>query len=157
MALYPSFEPPSMFEEEEGTQAEDVVAPKFNEEKERIEVNGVGQAVIGDEKDAYRFWAIKCCLTERYQYAAYSDDFGVEFGTIIRANYPRSIAESEIERTIAEALSVDPRTVAVDNFSFEWKGDSVWMTYRVESIYNTEIYEMQRGGEGVARIRVRAA
>lgn len=134
-----------------------VVAPKFNQETESVEVNGVGQAVIGDEKDAYRFWATKCLLTERYKYLAYSSDLGVEIESIIRSGYPREVAESEIKRTITEALLVDPRTVSVDSFTFDWQGDAVTMSFRVESVYGTDIYELTKGGENVGNVRVRAA
>ena len=154
--LYPTFESPFMFEEEQRT-VKDVVAPKFDQEEEKLKVNGVGKAVIGDEKDAYRFWVMKCLLTERYRYSAYSSDFGVEIERIVRANYPRTVAESEIQRTITEALSVDERTVSVGEFSFKWEGDSLWVTLIVESIFDAEIYELKKSGEEVGNVKVRTA
>jgi hypothetical protein len=156
MSLYPSFEPPSMFEEGK-KQIDDVVAPKFNQDDERLDINGVGQAVIGDEKDAYRFWVMKCLLTERYRYPAYSSDFGVEIEAIVKANYPRSVAESEIQRTITEALMVDDRTISVNSFVFEWEGDSLWTTFIVESIFDSDKYELMKGGETIGKVNIRPA
>lgn len=149
----------SEIEIEDDTNVEqiDVVAPKFDVESVKTKINAVGRAEIGDEKEAYRFWVMKCLLTERYKYPAYSTDFGVEIEDIIQSDYPRDIAESEIQRTIVEALTVDERTISVDNFTFQWKGDSVWIAFEVESIYDTEIYELMRGGEEVGRVAIRAA
>lgn len=134
-----------------------VVAPKFDMEKLKIKLSPVGRVEIGDEKEAYRFWVMKCLLTERYKYLGYSTDFGVEIEEIIQSDYPRDIAESEIQRTITEALLVDERTLSVDNFVFVWNGDEVKVTFEIESIYNTEVYELMKGGEDVGELAVRTA
>lgn len=156
--LYPAFDAPIIIAEDAFDQQPlDVVAPVFNMETVQLDINGVGQAVIGDEKDAYRFWVMKCLLTERYQYPAYSSDFGVELANIVRSYHDRGIAESEIKRTITEALMIDARTKAVDSFAFEWKGDNVWITFQVESVYGTEFYEMTKGGEAIGTVNIRPA
>lgn len=153
MSLYPSFDAPDLMADEVVETLQDVFAYKFNYDKEKLVVTGTGKAVKGGPIDAYRFWAVKCCLTERYQYAAYSTDFGVEFERIIAANYPRPIAESEIKRTITEALTIDNRTVSVTGFTFEWEGDSCWINFFLESVYGTDYVEIRRGGEVSGRIR----
>lgn len=154
MNLYPSFDPPAIVQETDDTII-DTISPKYDEKNQRVVINGIGQAVIGNEKDAYRFWVMKCLLTERYKYPAYSSDFGVEIEKIMSSDYPRSVKESEIERTIVEALSVDPRTVSVYVTSFEWNGDEVFITIEVQSVFDTEIYELNKGGETVGSIRIR--
>ncbi|GKV54232.1 hypothetical protein NCCP2222_01790 [Sporosarcina sp. NCCP-2222] len=151
--LYPSFDAPDLMADEEVETLQDVYAYKFDYDQERLVVTGTGKAVKGGPIDAYRFWAVKCCLTERYKYVSYTDDFGVEFERIMAADYPRPIAESEIKRTITEALMVDERTVSVGGFSFEWEGDSCWIHFDLESVYGTDYVEIRRGGELSGRIR----
>lgn len=135
----------------------DTISPKFDPDTARISINAVGKVEIGNEKDAYRFWVMKCLLTERYKYLGYSTDFGVEIEDIVRSDYPRDITESEIQRTITEALSVDPRTLSVDNFKFDWEGDVVRLTFEIESVFDTEIYELTKGGETVGEVAISAA
>lgn len=115
-------------------------------------VTGSGKTKRCDAKDAYIFWVIKCVATERYAHEAYSTDFGVEFLKILRQNYPRSITESEIRRSIKEALHVDNRTVNVTNFRFEWRVDECYITFDVESVYGIDTVTVQRGGYSSGRI-----
>lgn len=153
--LYPTFDATSITVEEDIIEESlaDIVAPQFNTEKGVFTRNTIGQVLIGDAEGAYRFWVIKCLLTERYKYLAYDSDFGVEIEEILRSDYPREVAESEIERTIKEALIGDTRTVSVGRFMFEWKGDSLALNFLVESVYGEASYQYQRGGDGVARVQ----
>lgn len=151
--LYPSFDAPNLMVDEQVENLVDVHSYKFDHEKEQLVVTRTGKAIKGSSLDAYRFWAVKCLLTERYQYSSYSPDFGIEFQRIMEADYPRSIAESEMKRTIVEALMVDDRTVSATNFSFEWEGDSCWISFILESVYSVDVVEIQRGGELSGRIR----
>lgn len=151
--LYPSFDAPELMADEIIENLEEVHAYKFDHEKEKLVVTGTGKALKGTPLEAYRFWAVKCLLTERYQYAAYGSDFGIEFQKIMEADYPRAIAESEIKRTISEALMVDDRTVSATSFKFDWEGDSCWITFILESVYGVDYVDVQRGGELSGRIR----
>lgn len=132
-------------------------APAFDYEEEHVRVNSIGQAIEGNAIEAYRFWVLKCLLTERYKYIAYSSDFGVEIEEIIRSDFPQGIAESEIQRTITEALKVDERTVSIGNFEFEWSGDALYVDFKVESIYGTDLYRYESGGDRIGRVRIQAA
>lgn len=132
-------------------------APSFDYEEMKTKVNSVGEIIVGNAQDAYRFWVMKCLITERYNYLAYSSDFGVEIEEIQKANYPRDIAESEIQRTITESLEIDERTTGVENFQFDWDGDSLFITFEVDSIYGLDTFEYRRGGDDNARIRVQAS
>lgn len=153
--LYPTFDATDIILEEDAPNetSADIIAPKFDGDNAVFTINNIGQAVIGDAEDAYQFWVVKCLLTERYKYLAYSDDFGVEMEEILRSDYPRDIKESEIERTIVEALTVDERTVSVTNFEFKWEGDAMTVHFLVESIYGTASYQYQRGGDDLARVQ----
>ena len=115
-------------------------------------VTGSGKTMRCDAKDAYIFWVVKCVATERYECEAYSTDFGVEFLAIMRNSYPRSIAESEIRRSIKEALHIDNRTVNVSNFRFNWQADMCHITFEVESVYGIDTVTVERGGYSSGRI-----
>lgn len=141
-------------EEEMDPAITDVESPKIDYDAMKININGVGKAIMGDETDAYKYWVIKCLLTERYSYLAYSTDFGIEFQDIVEADYSRDIAESELERTIREALMIDVRTVSVGEFDFDWEGDGVHVKFIIESIYNDHTIELIRGGEVIGRVRI---
>ena len=44
-------------------------------------------------------------------------------------NSPRAVTEAELEREITEALLTDPRTAEVKNFTFEWSGDELTVSF----------------------------
>lgn len=94
-----------------------------------------GRAIKNDAASAYLLWVVKNLVTERYERAAYSSDFGIEFRAIVRKNYSKSIAESELKRTITEALSVDERTKDVSDFKFRWEGANCHVHFLLKSIY----------------------
>ncbi len=58
----------------------------------------------------------KILLTERYQYQIYSTNYGVELADLF--GMPVTWVRPEIERRVAEALLMDNRIKAVDNFVF---------------------------------------
>lgn len=149
---YATFDAPTFMFGEDIETLQDVRSYKYDYLEGKIIVTGTGKTLEDTAIDAYRYWAIKCCLTERYERDCYSSDFGIEFNAIVRANYPRGIAESELKRTIKEALMIDERTVNVSSFSFEWKDDSCWVHFLLESIYGIDRIELQRGGELNARV-----
>lgn len=149
---YSAFDAPIVMFGEEVKTLQDVRSYKYNHDDSKLVVTGTGKTLPDAAIDAYRFWAVKCCLTERYERACYSSDFGIEFDAIVRANYPRGIAESELKRTIKEALMTDERTVNVTSFKFEWEGDSCWVYFLLESIYGVDKVEIQRGGGLNARV-----
>lgn len=130
----------------------DVESYAFDYMEKETFVTVSGKTRRCDAKDAYIFWVAKCVTTERYAHEAYSTDFGVEFLAIMRKNYPRSITESEIRRSIKEALHVDNRTVSVSNFRFDWKADTCSITFEVESVYDIDTVTVERGGYSSGRI-----
>lgn len=138
-----------------GTEEEvlpEVESYAYDYDNKRTIVTTSGKAVRCDAKDAYIFWVVKCVSTERYTHEAYSTDFGVEFLAIMKEYYPRGIAESEIRRSIKEALMADSRTINVSNFRFEWKADFCYIRYEVESVYGIDTITVERGGYSSGRI-----
>lgn len=130
----------------------DVESYEYDYGERKTFVTGSGKTRRCDAKDAYIFWVVKCVSTERYAHEAYSTDFGVEFLEIMRQNYPKSIAESEIRRSIQEALQADNRTVNVSNFRFEWQADACYISFEVESVYGIDTVTVERGGYSTGRV-----
>lgn len=64
--------------------------------------------VRADGREAFMQWCWKVIQTEREAFLAYSDDIGTEFEDM--EDFPdKDSRESEIERTITDALLVHPQ------------------------------------------------
>ena len=72
-------------------------------------------------------------VTERYSCLGYSDDHGTETEDVTRES-DQSTVELSLERTIQEALMVNPRTSSVEEFSFEWGTGRVKVSFIVYSV-----------------------
>lgn len=145
-APFVAIEDTEITEDEENVELS--ICPKFNYENMQVVVDPVGRAVLSNEVEAYRFWVKKCLLTERYIFEGYSTDFGVALEEIIRSNSDREIAESEVMREIEEALSIDDRTVSVEGFDFVWRGDQLFVSFTIESVFGEEQVLLRAGGDG---------
>ena len=76
----------------------------------------------------------KSLNTERYQYAIYSWNYGVEFSDLI--GEPVSYVCAELERRITEALLQDDRIKSVSDFEFNTnKKHEVVCTFVVHTIF----------------------
>ena len=80
------------------------------------------------------FHCDKALKTQRYRYAAYPRNFGSEVEEVIGLSGDREIMESEIERYIQEALTVNPYIISVDDFEFEY-GSKTSVEFTVETVY----------------------
>lgn len=83
-----------------------------------------------DGYEAFKIWCIKAVATERYSCLAYSDDIGTEMEDIL-AEPDRESVELAIERTIQEALEVNPRVSSVEEFSFSWETGHISVSFVV--------------------------
>lgn len=88
--------------------------------------NSQNKAVMANGAKAWEQWCIKCLQTERFKYAAYSSDYGIETDEILNAE-TRELAESIATRQITEALSCDSykRLEYIDSIIYEWGNDSL--------------------------------
>lgn len=90
--------------------------------------DGRNRLIASTGIEAWEQWCMKCLLTERYKYPAYSTDYGIEADAALMAE-TREKAESILTREITEALMADPygRTSYVEDILFNWqeKPDSV--------------------------------
>ncbi|KHF35866.1 hypothetical protein CM49_01804 [Paenibacillus sp. P1XP2] len=90
-----------------------------------------------DEKEAWVLWCEKAIRTPRYRHLIYSRDYGSELEELIGSGN-RAIQESEIRRMVSETLLADARTQNVDQFVFEWEGESCRFACRITNIRDEE-------------------
>lgn len=93
--------------------------------------DGANKLVAADGKEAYKQWCIKTVLTERMERLAYSSDIGAELHDALKQP-DRMAVESAMERTITEALMVNPRTEYVRGFQFTWASDGLYCEFIVK-------------------------
>jgi hypothetical protein len=84
--------------------------------------------------DAWLEWCKKALMTARYRYLVYGRNYGQEFDELISRHLSRAGNESEIKRIVTECLMVDPRTAAVENFTFQWENDYCYFTCDVLNV-----------------------
>ncbi len=79
-------------------------------------------SIVGncDGMDAVIQAADKILSTERYQYAIYSWNYGIELADLV--GMPLSYCMAELERRIKEALLMDDRIKEVKDFTFQQRG-----------------------------------
>ena len=83
--------------------------------------------------EAYKVWCVKAVYTERYACLAYSDEMGTEMDDAVSYDDENAV-ELAIQRTITEALMVNPRTVSVEDFKFTWNCGHVRVSFTVNSV-----------------------
>lgn len=138
--LFPTFDLPEIEDEEED---EEKYSPSvyFDFETGDFRRDGASRMVPADGREAYMQWCLKTVQTERESCLAYGEDYGTEFEDM--DDYPDiESRESEIERTITEALLVHPATEYVRNFVFESEGDETHVTFDVKGYPWEEIETM---------------
>jgi len=70
---------------------------------------------------------------ERYDYLIYSWNYGIELKDLF--GQPTFYVMAELERRITEALMVDSRITAVDNFEITREGKKVHAKFTVHTIF----------------------
>lgn len=130
--LYPAFEVPEPVEQQQAQpEPEYPESYLFDFEKGEFVRDGAGRIAIADGHTAWVQWCIKAVMTERFTHLIYSSDYGVEIENALKQP-TRAAKEADLERTITEALMIDPRTKAVKDFSFTWEGDQLWVAFTIE-------------------------
>lgn len=129
--LYPTFEPPSLPVDPQ-TESSYHRSLFFDFASGDFVTSATGRMQIAESIDAYRQWCLKAVLTERYNYPAYTSDYGVEMYDAMREP-TRAAILSAIERTITEAIMEHPMTESVSEFSHELQADAVLTTFVVKT------------------------
>lgn len=89
----------------------------------------IGGKIDGLEAVRQAVW--KILQTERYQYMAYSFNYGVELRRL--TGQSPALVRSELRRRIEEALLQDNRVEAVEDMEFVQTGDAVTVRFTVRS------------------------
>ncbi|MCE5171363.1 DUF2634 domain-containing protein [Paenibacillus profundus] len=97
----------------------------------RLDTESGRIAGMTDGLEALRQAVLKILLTERFAHLIYSPDYGSELRAHI--GYSLGFVQSELQRTITEALMQDDRVLRVDEFAFEQQGDSLHVRFTVET------------------------
>lgn len=137
--LFPTAEVPEFLED--SPQYDETYKPSaaWDFEKGDFVRNGANQLVKSTGKEAYKTWCVKMVCTERYRCLAYPDELGVEMDDALKEE-SNSAVESAVERTISEALLVNPRTEYVRDFVFTWSGDELRCSFTVKELNGKMIF-----------------
>lgn len=95
--------------------------------------DGANRMVECDGREAFAVWCFKTAQTERYRCLAYPDSIGAEMERAMD-NDDEETVESMVQRTITEALMVNPRTEDVLDFEFSWDGDNMRCRFKAKGV-----------------------
>ncbi|WP_163854646.1 DUF2634 domain-containing protein [Paenibacillus elgii] len=94
-----------------------------------------GKMMVIEGNEALKVWIYKALRTDRYKHLAYSWNFGHEFERIIGSTFSPSAIQSEMERYVKEALTVNPYIKDVFNIRTKIDGDTVNVECTVTTVY----------------------
>lgn len=95
--------------------------------------DGANRMVECSGREAFAIWCFKTAQTERYRCLAYPDSIGTEMERAMDNDDEKTV-ESMVQRTITEALMVNPRTENVWDFVFSWDGDNMHCSFKVKGV-----------------------
>lgn len=136
-ALFPVEESPEFIQESEERDNQYRYTVAWDVEKGDFILDGKNRMETCNGMEGYKVWCCKMALTQRYACLAYPDEIGTELDEALNEPDEEAV-QSAFERTITEALMVNPRTEYVRGFTFEWNGDNVSCSFIVKGIENEE-------------------
>ena len=109
----------------------------WNFETDKFIYDNNGSHVILEKNEALKVWIYKALKTERFDYLAYSWQYGIELKPFIGKVMSVQERYSELKRVITECLMVNPYIVSIDSFTIEEErhGEMVRLTIGLTSIY----------------------
>lgn len=123
------------------TDASDTAAlPLFQEYAwdfihDRFLYDGNGNHIVVEGAEAVEVWVYKALKTERYQYLAYSWQYGIEIRQFIGLVMGVQERYSELKRVIIECLMINPYILSVDTVDFDASGENVTCSISMTTIY----------------------
>lgn len=132
--LYPVVDIPDYEEENEEYDTEYKPSVAWDLEKGDFVCKSPFCMLKNEGLEAYKIWCVKAVSTERYSCLGYDDDIGTEMEDAMKEEDDTAV-ELAIERTIEEALMVNPRTESVEDFEFEWEPSVVRVKFTVYAIH----------------------
>uniref|UniRef100_UPI00402AC378 DUF2634 domain-containing protein n=1 Tax=Veillonella magna TaxID=464322 RepID=UPI00402AC378 len=94
-----------------------------------------GKRVIVEGDEALKIWVYKALKTERYEYLAYSWQYGIELKPFIGKVMGVYERYSELKRVIIECLMVNPYIKSIDSVDFQTDGDYTHCDIALTTIY----------------------
>lgn len=109
----------------------------WNFETDKFIYDNNGNHVIVEKNEALKVWVYKALKTERFDYMAYSWQYGIELKPFIGKVMSVQERYSELKRVITECLMVNPYITSIDSFDFEEEkhGETVKITINLTTIY----------------------
>ena len=107
----------------------------FDFEKDCFMYDDDGKHVIVEGDDAIKVWVYKALKTERFQYFAYSWQYGLEIKPFIGKVMGVSHRKSELRRVIIECLMVNPYIKSIDYMTITAVGDSLTVDVTLTTVY----------------------
>lgn len=138
--LFPVFEVPSIIEESARYDKKYKRTVKWDIAKGDFVQDGTNRLVECDGMEGYMIWCFKMSQTERYSCLAYPSSIGVEMEAAIDDD--EKVVESMVQRTITDALMVNPRTEYVRDFSFSWNADELHCSFLVKGVDWDETFKI---------------
>ncbi len=129
--LFPVVQVPEFMSENAGYDTEYRRSARWDPAAGDFVRDGANRMVECDGREAYSIWCFKIAQTERYRCLAYPDSIGVEMERALDNDDEKTV-ESMVQRTITEALMVNPRTEDVLDFEFSWDGDNMHCRFKVK-------------------------
>lgn len=132
---------PEFLEEDEEYDTEYKRTVKWDIEKGDFVRDGANKVQESTGAEGFMIWCYKTAMTERYACLAYPDEIGAEMEDATDDD-EAEIVESQVERTITEAIEINPRTEWIGDFEFTWDGDVMHCTFCVKGINWDEIFQI---------------
>lgn len=99
--------------------------------------DGANRLAECDGREAFAIWCFKTAQTERYRCLAYPDTIGAELERALGSDDEKTV-ESMVQRTITDAIMVNPRAEEVRDFVFSRDGDTMHCIFKVKGIYRND-------------------
>lgn len=129
--LFPVVEVPDFISENADYDTQYKRSVRWDPELGDFVRDGSNRMVECDGREAFAIWCFKIAQTERYQCLAYPDVIGTEMERALDNDDEKTV-ESMVQRTITDALMVNPRTEYVRDFTFSWDGDNMTCQFKVK-------------------------
>jgi len=94
-----------------------------------------GSHKIVTENEALKVWIYKTLATERWQYRAYDNAYGIELEQFIGKSTNNADSAAEVERYIKEALLINPYIESIDSITFTDESDVLAFTIDLTTVY----------------------
>lgn len=136
-ALFPVVDSPEFIQESSLLDSEYRYTVAWDIERGDFTLDEKNKMQICNGVEGYRIWCYKMALTQRYACRSYPGEIGSELEEALSETDEEAV-QSALERTITEALMVNPRTEYVRDFNFTWNGDIVKCSFIVKGIEGNE-------------------